>query len=151
MKNLLKIDKILAKSTIYYKVETNFFIKALNYIPSINFLILALEELIIKTDKLTNFKFLFFYDYLRLFSYIRGYIDRKKIIQSLKWIIGMIKFFNKKTVLITGGTGSFGAAMTEELLNTKISEIRIFSRDEKKQDDMRKKYSDQRLKFYLEI
>ena len=78
MKNLLKIDKILAKSTIYYKVETNFFIKALNYIPSINFLILALEELIIKTDKLTNFKFLFFYDYLRLFSYIRGYIDRKK-------------------------------------------------------------------------
>ena len=61
----------------------------------------------------------------------------------------MIKFFNKKTVLITGGTGSFGAAMTEELLNTKISEIRIFSRDEKKQDDMRKKYSDQRLKFYL--
>lgn len=61
----------------------------------------------------------------------------------------MLKFFNKKIVLITGGTGSFGTAMTEELLNTKISEIRIFSRDEKKQDDMRKKYSDQRLKFYL--
>lgn len=78
MKNLLKVDKILAKSTIYYKIEKIFFIKILNYIPFINFFILFLEKLIIKTDKLNNFKFLFLYDYLRLFSYIRGYIDKKK-------------------------------------------------------------------------
>ena len=61
----------------------------------------------------------------------------------------MTKLFNKKIILITGGTGSFGTAMTKELLNTRVSEIRIFSRDEKKQDDMRKRFSDQRLKFYL--
>ena len=61
----------------------------------------------------------------------------------------MTKLFNKKIILITGGTGSFGTAMTKELLNTSVSEIRIFSRDEKKQDDMRKRFSDQRLKFYL--
>ena len=61
----------------------------------------------------------------------------------------MIKLFNKRTILITGGTGSFGTAMTIKLLKTKASEIRIFSRDEKKQDDMRKKFSDRRLKFYL--
>jgi len=57
--------------------------------------------------------------------------------------------FNKKTILITGGTGSFGEAMTNELLKTNISEIRIFSRDEKKQDDMRKNFKSDKLKFYL--
>lgn len=56
--------------------------------------------------------------------------------------------FNKK-LLITGGTGSFGNVVVERFLDTKISEIRIFSRDEKKQDDMRKRFSDARLKFYL--
>ena len=56
---------------------------------------------------------------------------------------------NGKVILITGGTGSFGSAMTENLLKMNISEIRIFSRDEKKQDDMRKKFNDNRLKFYI--
>jgi UDP-glucose 4-epimerase len=57
--------------------------------------------------------------------------------------------FKNKTILITGGTGSFGNAMTQQLLKLKIKEIRIFSRDEKKQDDMRKKLKDNRLKFYI--
>jgi UDP-N-acetylglucosamine 4,6-dehydratase len=55
----------------------------------------------------------------------------------------------KGTLLITGGTGSFGNAVLRRFLSTTIGEIRIFSRDEKKQDDMRKKYRDPRLKFYL--
>ncbi len=58
-------------------------------------------------------------------------------------------YFNNRTVLITGGTGSFGRAMTNKLLNTNVKEIRIFSRDEKKQDDMRKEFSNKKLKFYL--
>ena len=45
--------------------------------------------------------------------------------------------FNKKVLLITGGTGSFGNAVLKRFLSTNIKEIRIFSRDEKKQDDMR--------------
>lgn len=57
--------------------------------------------------------------------------------------------FKDKTLLITGGTGSFGNAVLNGYLDTEISEIRIFSRDEKKQDDMRKKYNDPRVKFYL--
>jgi UDP-glucose 4-epimerase len=57
--------------------------------------------------------------------------------------------FIDKTLLITGGTGSFGNAVMERVLNTDIKEIRIFSRDEKKQDDMRKKYKNDKLKFYL--
>lgn len=57
--------------------------------------------------------------------------------------------FNNKTLLITGGTGSFGNAVMERFLNTDIAEIRIFSRDEKKQDDMRRLYSDDRLRFYI--
>lgn len=57
--------------------------------------------------------------------------------------------FNQKTLLITGGTGSFGNAVTQRFLKTDIKEIRIFSRDEKKQDDMRKLYNDDRLKFYI--
>lgn len=57
--------------------------------------------------------------------------------------------FSKKTLLITGGTGSFGNAVLDGYIKTKIKEIRIFSRDEKKQDDMRKKYNDARVKFYL--
>ena len=54
-----------------------------------------------------------------------------------------------KTLLITGGTGSFGNAVMERFLDTEIKEIRIFSRDEKKQNDMRKKYSNDKLKFYI--
>lgn len=57
-------------------------------------------------------------------------------------------FYNKK-LLITGGTGSFGNAVLDRFLNTDIKEIRIFSRDEKKQDDMRKKYNSDKLKFYI--
>lgn len=57
--------------------------------------------------------------------------------------------FKDKTLLITGGTGSFGNAVLKRFLNTDIKEIRIFSRDEKKQDDMRKKYANEKLKFYI--
>ena len=57
--------------------------------------------------------------------------------------------FVNKTLLITGGTGSFGNAVLNRFLETDIKEIRIFSRDEKKQDDMRKKYHSSKLKFYI--
>lgn len=57
--------------------------------------------------------------------------------------------FNNKILLITGGTGSFGNAVLGRFLDTGIKEIRIFSRDEKKQDDMRVKYQNPKLKFYL--
>ena len=57
--------------------------------------------------------------------------------------------FDRKCLLITGGTGSFGNAVLRRFLSTPIREIRIFSRDEKKQDDMRKRYSNPRLKFYI--
>ena len=57
--------------------------------------------------------------------------------------------FERKTLLITGGTGSFGNAVLRRFLNTDIGEIRIFSRDEKKQDDMRKKYENPKLKFII--
>jgi UDP-N-acetylglucosamine 4,6-dehydratase/5-epimerase len=57
--------------------------------------------------------------------------------------------FSDKTLLITGGTGSFGNAVLERFLDSDIGEIRIFSRDEKKQDSMRKKYNSNKLKFYL--
>lgn len=57
--------------------------------------------------------------------------------------------FKDKTLLITGGTGSFGNAVLRRFLSSDIAEIRIFSRDEKKQEDMRKRYANPRLKFYL--
>lgn len=57
--------------------------------------------------------------------------------------------FKNKTLLITGGTGSFGNAVMDRFLDTDIKEIRIFSRDEKKQDDMRKLYNNDKLKFYI--
>ncbi|OWY14262.1 UDP-glucose 4-epimerase [Thioclava sp. JM3] len=57
--------------------------------------------------------------------------------------------FRNKTLLITGGTGSFGNAVLRRFLETDLREIRIFSRDEKKQDDMRKKYANPKLKFYI--
>jgi len=63
-------------------------------------------------------------------------------------IVGVFMFKNKK-LLITGGTGSFGNAVLRRFLDTEIEEIRIFSRDEKKQDDMRKKYNNPKLKFYI--
>lgn len=57
--------------------------------------------------------------------------------------------FKNKTLLITGGTGSFGNAVLKRFLKTEIKEIRIFSRDEKKQEDMRIQYKDEKLKFYI--
>ncbi len=57
--------------------------------------------------------------------------------------------FTGKALLITGGTGSFGNAILGRFLNSEMREIRIFSRDEKKQDDMRKRYNDPKLKFYI--
>jgi UDP-N-acetylglucosamine 4,6-dehydratase/5-epimerase len=57
--------------------------------------------------------------------------------------------FNNKILLITGGTGSFGNAVLRRFLDSNIAEIRIFSRDEKKQDDMRKKYNNTKIKFYI--
>ena len=57
--------------------------------------------------------------------------------------------FNNKTLLITGGTGSFGNVVLERFLETDIKEIRIFSRDEKKQDDMRHLYNSDKMKYYI--
>lgn len=57
--------------------------------------------------------------------------------------------FNNCTLLVTGGTGSFGNAIVRRFLASDLKEIRIFSRDEKKQDDMRKRYQNERLKFYI--
>lgn len=57
--------------------------------------------------------------------------------------------FKNKTLLITGGTGSFGNAVLNRFLSTDIQEIRIFSRDEKKQDDMRHKYPQDHIKYYI--
>ena len=57
--------------------------------------------------------------------------------------------FSNKKLIITGGTGSFGNAVLSRFLHTDIAEIRIFSRDEKKQDDMRKRYNNPKLKFYI--
>ncbi|WP_169759058.1 polysaccharide biosynthesis protein [Escherichia coli] len=57
--------------------------------------------------------------------------------------------FKGKILLITGGTGSFGNAVLDRFLNTDIFEIRIFSRDEKKKDDMRKKYASEKIKYYI--
>ena len=57
--------------------------------------------------------------------------------------------FNNKTLLITGGTGSFGNAVLDRFLDSDIREIRIFSRDEKKQDDMRHRLQNPKVKFYI--
>ena len=61
----------------------------------------------------------------------------------------MKNYFKDKIILISGGTGSFGNAVLKRILREEIGEVRIFSRDEKKQDDMRKSYSDNRIKFYI--
>jgi UDP-glucose 4-epimerase len=57
--------------------------------------------------------------------------------------------FSGKTILITGGTGTFGNAVLRRFLETEVKEIRIFSRDEKKQDDMRNRYANPKLRFYI--
>jgi UDP-glucose 4-epimerase len=61
----------------------------------------------------------------------------------------MKNIFDNKVLLITGGTGSFGNAVLKRFLDTDISEIRIFSRDEKKQDDMRQHYRNNKIKYYI--
>lgn len=61
----------------------------------------------------------------------------------------MSTIFNNKTLLITGGTGSFGNAVLKRFLNSDLKEIRIFSRDEKKQDDMRRLLKNDKVKFYI--
>ncbi|MDD2664483.1 MAG: polysaccharide biosynthesis protein [Dechloromonas sp.] len=61
----------------------------------------------------------------------------------------MVGLFQDKVLLITGGTGSFGNAVLKRFLDTGFTEIRIFSRDEEKQDDMRKRYNNAKLKFYI--
>ena len=60
-----------------------------------------------------------------------------------------MKNFKNKTLLITGGSGSFGNAVLKRFLNSSLNEIRIFSRDEKKQEDMRKLYKNSKIKFYI--
>ena len=60
-----------------------------------------------------------------------------------------IKSYKGETILITGGTGSFGNSMCRRLLQTDIKEIHIFSRDEKKQDDMRRLYANPRITNYI--
>jgi len=57
--------------------------------------------------------------------------------------------WDNRTLLISGGTGSFGSAVVKRFLDVGLAEIRIFSRDEKKQDDMRKRYTSKKLKFYI--
>lgn len=61
----------------------------------------------------------------------------------------IMDIFENKTLMITGGTGSFGNAVLKRFLNSNIKEIRIFSRDEKKQDDMRKEFNNSKIKFYI--
>lgn len=60
-----------------------------------------------------------------------------------------LDYFKDKTILVTGGTGSFGNAFIRKFLDSEVKEIRIFSRDEKKQDDMRQLYKNPKLKFYI--
>jgi len=60
-----------------------------------------------------------------------------------------MKAFKDSNLLITGGTGSFGNAVLKNLLKYKFGEIRIFSRDEKKQDDMRRLYQNEKIKFFI--
>lgn len=72
-------------------------------------------------------------------------IERYKIYKKSK----KMEIFSNKTLLITGGTGSFGNAVLDRFLSTNIKEIRIFSRDEKKQDDMRHRLQNSKVKFYI--
>ncbi len=67
----------------------------------------------------------------------------------MEYIAKDTSILKDKILLITGGTGSFGHAVVDRFLNTDIKEIRILSRDEKKQDDMRKEYNNDKLKFYI--
>jgi UDP-N-acetylglucosamine 4,6-dehydratase/5-epimerase len=63
--------------------------------------------------------------------------------------VNSVNGFEERTLLITGGTGSFGNAVLRRFLSTEIAEIRVFSRDEKKQDEMRHQYGSDKLRFYI--
>src|SRR5690606_30476836 len=77
-------------------------------------------------------------------------LDSVRVPALLGRLLEKVRFmFSDKILLITGGTGSFGRATVRRFLNTDIAEIRVFSRDEKKQDDMRKHFGSAKLKFYL--
>ena len=78
MKNLLIINNISAKKTIYFKVENNFFVKIILKIPGIRLLFQLIETIIIKFDKLKVFNFSSTYNFARLLSYLKGTIDRSK-------------------------------------------------------------------------
>lgn len=71
------------------------------------------------------------------------------MIQQVLGIDNMMGKFSKSKVLVTGGTGSFGQTVVKYLLKNDVAEIRIFSRDEKKQHDLRKKFNDDSLKFHI--
>src|SRR5271157_6074555 len=74
----------------------------------------------------------------------RVFCSEKKF--SWHWRMGM---FSGKVLLITGGTGSFGNAVLRRFLKTNVAQVRIFSRDEKKQDEMRHEYRDDKLRFFI--
>lgn len=97
--------------------------------------------------------FAFFDILLRLKSIIKKIVKRNKILYLRIINVDLTKkgeeMFKGKTLLLTGGTGSFGNAVLERFLNTDIKEIRIFSRDEKKQDDMRHLYNNDKIKYYI--
>ena len=61
----------------------------------------------------------------------------------------MSKIFNNKIILVTGGTGSFGSTFIKKILKTKFKEIRVFSRDEKKQEELRNLLQNPKVKFYI--
>lgn len=78
------------------------------------------------------------------------HLKLERMIEKLhEYASGNTTILKNKTLLITGGTGSFGHAVVDRFLETDIKEIRILSRDEKKQDDMRKEYNNDKLKFYI--
>tara|TARA_B100000965_G_C19543518_1_gene736681 strand:+ start:346 stop:1314 length:969 start_codon:yes stop_codon:yes gene_type:complete len=78
MKNLISINELYAKNTIYFKLETNFFFKFIIKIPKFIYLLMFLEKLILKTDKYKYMYFSGLYSFARLLSYMRGFIDRNK-------------------------------------------------------------------------
>lgn len=77
------------------------------------------------------------------------WIEKNELSLTLTRNKAMFNFFQEKKLIITGGTGSFGNAILKRFLDSDIGEIRIYSRDEKKQDDMRKRYNNAKLKFYI--
>lgn len=84
-----------------------------------------------------------------LYFYTEILLYNCRCIEYSKESFTMASILDNKVLLITGGTGSFGHAVVDRFLNTGIKEIRILSRDEKKQDDMRKAYNNPKLKFYI--